>query len=91
MMKVLNKLFIGFYAIYSVIIFCGLSYSQPMSGNYTVGGNSPDFVTLQDAADAAMSNGVAGPVDFNIRPGTYYERWRCNHIVVDKLFNCGGF
>ncbi len=73
MMKVLNKLFIGFYAIYSVIIFCGLSYSQPMSGNYTVGGNSPDFVTLQDAADAAMSNGVTGPVDFNIRPGTYMK------------------
>ncbi len=42
----------------------------PLSGTYTVGGTTPDFATPALAA-AALSYGVAGPVVFDIRPGTY--------------------
>ncbi len=42
----------------------------PLNGTYTVGGTTPDFATPAAAA-AALSNGVAGPVVFDIRPGTY--------------------
>ena len=51
--------------------FTGILSAQPMSGSYTAGGTSPDFVTLQDAANALKSQGVSGPVFINIRPGTY--------------------
>ena len=48
--------------------------AQPMSGNYTVGGSSPDFAIPQDAANALKVNGVSGPVTINIRPGTYVRQ-----------------
>jgi hypothetical protein len=59
-----------------IFILSGSNFllAQPMSGNYTVGGNSPDFVTLQDAANSLMANGISGPVIFSIRPGTYSEQ-----------------
>lgn len=58
-----------FFLINSEILFC-----QPLSGNYTVGGNSPDYATLQEAANALMINGVSGSVVFSIRPGIYSEQ-----------------
>ncbi|MFY8021089.1 MAG: beta strand repeat-containing protein, partial [Bacteroidia bacterium] len=42
----------------------------PLSGVYTVGGTTPDYATIIDAANA-LANGVGGPVTFDIRPGTY--------------------
>jgi hypothetical protein len=27
-------------------------FSQPLNGSFTIGGQSPDFATLQEAADA---------------------------------------
>lgn len=42
----------------------------PLNGVYTVGGLSPDFETVKEAA-SALSRGVSGPVTFDIRPGTY--------------------
>jgi hypothetical protein len=47
------------------------AFAQPMSGNYTVGGTSPNFATPQDAANALKLRGVSGPVFINIRPGTF--------------------
>jgi hypothetical protein len=49
-------------------------FSQPLNGSYTVGGQSPDFATLQNAAHALFINGISGPVFFNIRPGTYMKQ-----------------
>ena len=59
--------------IVAVILLIGAASAsaQPMSGNYTVGGTSPNFVTPQDAVNALKANGVSGPVFINIRPGTY--------------------
>lgn len=48
-----------------------ISANGQMSGSYTVGGDSPDFVAIQEAVDALMSEGVSGPVQIRLRPGTY--------------------
>jgi hypothetical protein len=56
------------------LVFSSASTAQPMSGNYTVGGSSPEFPTLQNAADSLRARGVSGPVIFQIRPGLYTEQ-----------------
>ncbi|MCB9230512.1 MAG: T9SS type A sorting domain-containing protein [Bacteroidia bacterium] len=45
-----------------------------MSGNYTLGGISPDFANFTEAVDALDSLGVSGPVTINIRNGIYNEQ-----------------
>jgi hypothetical protein len=50
-------------------IFCSI-----LIGTYTVGGVNPDYNTLTDAKNALVSNGVCGPVVFNIRSGMYNEQ-----------------
>ncbi len=59
-------------AIFISIFTIGI-FPQSLNGNYTVGGNSPDFTTLQDAAHALFVNGMSGSVNINIRPGTYIK------------------
>lgn len=45
---------------------------QPkLNGTYTIGGTSPDFSNFNQAITALNTNGICGPVIFNIRPGTY--------------------
>jgi len=56
--------------------------AQPLNGNYTVGGSSPDFLTLQNAADALNARGVSGPVFFNIRPGIYSGNGENNMVLL---------
>ncbi len=51
----------------SVLLGAGLS------GTYTVGGSSPDFVSIKQASDQLTAGGTIGSVTFNIRPGTYTE------------------
>jgi PKD repeat protein len=58
-----------------LIMLCSsLLNAQALSGNYTIGGTSPDFPTLSGAVASLNTNGVSGPVVFNIRSGTYSER-----------------
>lgn len=57
-------------------------FSQPLNGSYTIGGNSPDFATLQLAADALNARGISGPVFFNIRPGTYSKNGGNNTVLL---------
>lgn len=59
--------------IFVSVITIGI-FSQPLNGSYTIGGSNPDFITLQEAANSLMTNGVSGPVIFSIRPGTYLEQ-----------------
>ena len=56
--------------------------AQPMNGSYTVGGATPDFDSLQFAADAVKWRGVSGPVFFNIRPGTYIREDRMADLMI---------
>jgi hypothetical protein len=80
--------FIQFSTVRKIIIIpfflLGLQviYSQPLSGNYTIGGNSPDYVTLQDAANALKVSGISSSVFFNIRPGTYKKNGGNNTVLV---------
>lgn len=49
------------------------SSAQPLNGNYTIGGNNPNFTTINAAVQQLDSVGVSGPVTFWIRNGTYPE------------------
>lgn len=39
----------------------------PLSGTYTIGGISPDFLNFTEAVDSLNKVGVSGPVTFNVR------------------------
>ena len=58
-----------------------------LSGIYTIGGNSPDFKTLQEAVTALNQRLVAGPVTFNIRNGNYLVN---KTLIVDTFQRIGG-
>jgi len=48
--------------------------TEPLpAGSYTIGGTSPDYETFFDAQLDLQSNGISGPVVFNIRGGTYND------------------
>ncbi|MBK9097157.1 MAG: VCBS repeat-containing protein [bacterium] len=69
----------------TVCIIIGITneiFSQPLNGSYTIGGNSPDFTTLQDASDALNVNGISSPVIFNIRPGVYVENGGNSTVLI---------
>lgn len=48
------------------------------AGTYTIGGTSPNFPDFSSAVNA-LSCGITGPVVFNVRPGTYNERFTINN------------
>jgi hypothetical protein len=50
----------------------GVFYT-PLNGIYTVGGVSPNFVSLTQVVEALNCAGVNGPVVLNLRNGTYNE------------------
>ncbi len=57
-----------------------------LSGVYTIGGVSPDFITFNEAGIALHDGGVLGPVTFNIRDGIYNEQLRLGPITgVDSI------
>lgn len=41
-----------------------------LSGNYTIGGATPDFTTIASAVSTLNSSGVCGPVVFTVDPST---------------------
>jgi hypothetical protein len=62
---------------YFILLIIGITVglmAVPMSGNYTIGGASPDFVSINDAVDALVTNGVNGNTSFLIRAGNYNEQ-----------------
>lgn len=44
-----------------------------LMGVYTIGGEDPDFETINNAVNALNAGGASGDVTFNIRNGTYLE------------------
>ncbi len=58
-----------------------------LSGTYTIGGASPDYPTVVDAVTDLSTNGVAGPVIFNIRDGVYTGKLVFNAIAGTSLTN----
>ena len=55
--------------------------SSFMKGTYTIGGASPDFANFNAAVNALGTNGICGPVVFNIRPGTDTLQSVINEII----------
>lgn len=66
-MKKTMLLFVG------VVLLNTIVSSQPLAGIYTIGGVSPDYLTINDAVSDLELNGTSAPVTFNIRPGVYNE------------------
>ncbi|HTL81741.1 MAG TPA: hypothetical protein VL651_08550, partial [Bacteroidia bacterium] len=62
-------------------------FSQCLSGVYTIGGTTPDYATLNAAVSALNTNGVCGPVVFNIRPGVYNEQLLINPVTGASASN----
>ena len=71
-----------------LLVYLSLSgfVKAQLSGAYTIGGTSPDYVTIADALTAAQA-GVSGPVIFNIRPGTYSGKIFLNEIQGASFTN----
>jgi gliding motility-associated-like protein len=46
----------------------------PLCGNFTIGGDDPDFQTIDDAVKHLNLGGITCPVSFLIRDGLYYEQ-----------------
>ncbi|WP_114778747.1 PKD domain-containing protein [Botryobacter ruber] len=51
-----------------------------LSGVYTIGGVSPDFVNFTEAVTVLNNAGIVGPVTFKVRDGVYNEQ-----IVIGKV------
>ncbi|MEN2283758.1 hypothetical protein AAGF08_16560, partial [Algoriphagus sp. SE2] len=51
----------------------GFSVAQQLSGSYSIGA-SGDYSTFSDAISALTTNGVSGPVIFDVQSGTYTEQ-----------------
>lgn len=69
-------------SLFAFITACSLAtWAAPLSGSYTIGGTNPDYATFSLAAAALNSQGVSGPVTFNVRPGTYNESVTINNIT----------
>ncbi|MES2588037.1 MAG: right-handed parallel beta-helix repeat-containing protein [Bacteroidota bacterium] len=61
-----------FFLLY-IAFFTFDSHAQ-LSGSYTIGGASPDYINLSSAVADLHAQGVGGTVLFNIRNGTYSEQ-----------------
>ncbi len=68
--------------IFALCLCSITALAQPLSGSFTVGGTTPDFATLQDAANALKARGVSSPTFFNIRPGTYTRNGGNNTVLL---------
>ncbi len=53
---------------------CIIACTGMMSGTYTIGGTSPDFIDFNGALLGMTSCGINGPVTFNVAAGTYVEQ-----------------
>lgn len=56
------------------------SFTQPLSGNYTIGGGGADFDSIGHAVTSLVANGISGPVVLSIRPGIYTEQ-----VVIPEI------
>jgi pectin methylesterase-like acyl-CoA thioesterase len=58
-----------------------------LNGTYTIGGLNPNYSTLTSAVNSLISNGINGPVVFNIRNGVYQERVTIPQITGANSLN----
>ncbi|WP_276133452.1 right-handed parallel beta-helix repeat-containing protein [Polluticoccus soli] len=72
-----------------LVAFCLLAVtaSAQLSGTYTIGGTSPNYATLSAAVADLNSQGVSGPVVFNIRDGNYTDQVVINSVAGASATN----
>jgi hypothetical protein len=58
-----------------------------LSGVYTIGGITPDYINFTQAFAALNTNGVCGSVIFNVRQGTYTEKVALSTILGASASN----
>ncbi|WP_334112061.1 CARDB domain-containing protein, partial [Paucihalobacter sp.] len=68
-----------FFCLMSFFAMTHASFSQ-LNGAYTIGSGG-DYTTFNDAVSALTTNGVSGPVVFNIQTGLYTEQVVLNPIT----------
>ncbi|MCX6181876.1 MAG: T9SS type A sorting domain-containing protein [Bacteroidetes bacterium] len=73
----MNKIF-TLFVIAFLISFS--SKAGALSGNYTIGGTTPNYSTISQAVFDLNQFGISGKVVFNIRPGSYPEQFTINNI-----------
>ncbi|MFM7768195.1 MAG: right-handed parallel beta-helix repeat-containing protein, partial [Bacteroidota bacterium] len=61
--------------------------ATPLCGVYTIGGVNPDFTTFYDASVALNNAGVACPVIFKVRNGSYNEQIKLYDIPGASVSN----
>lgn len=74
----LNKIIISFLFLFFLI--SGELKSQAISGIKVIGDDG-DYTTIKDAVEVLNSHGVDGSVEFQIKNGTYKERFTINEII----------
>ena len=76
---------------FTFILACSFLFAlfanAQLSGNYTIGGTSPDYATIQSAITALQTNGVNGAVTFNIRSGTYTGKVSMGNVTGASATN----
>ncbi|MFK8037073.1 MAG: hypothetical protein AB8B74_02190 [Crocinitomicaceae bacterium] len=70
-----------------VLVFLTSVSGQSLSGTYSVGTISSDYLTLNSAVSALVSNGVSGPVVFDIEAGVYQEQISIPSITGTSSIN----
>ncbi len=70
------KKLLPLFLLFSIRVF------PQLSGVYTIGGTNPNYSTISQAVTALLSQGVSGPVTFNIRTGTYNEQVYISNIIT---------
>jgi hypothetical protein len=69
------------------LFFISANAFAQISGTKTIGGTNPDYATFSAAAVALNTNGINGPVVFNVAPGTYNEQFELSSIVGSNSVN----
>ena len=78
----------SFFTLLTFFILCSLTtYSQPLSGTYTVGNAPSDYSTLDGAVQALITNGINNAVVFNVKAGIYTEQIKIPPIQGSSSLN----
>jgi len=83
MKKLIYIVFLSILAFLSFL--CSVSYSQ-LSGTYTIGAGE-NYLTISAAVNDLNSNGVNGPVIFDIKSGSYDEFFTINSFTGSSTVN----
>lgn len=71
------------YYLLLFIFFLSNSVLAQLQGEYTIG-RKANFTSFTEAIQALQSEGVSGPVTFQVQPGNYQEK-----LVLDKIPGSG--